>query len=311
MSTYTPIRSRPAIGLGLLFASGTAYVLFEDVLVRGASLTTDHVLSSIALVGVIYATHALFGVIADGRNLLAVGFAALILSGAFVIAVKSAGRNAETYFSKAGEITRANEARARADADLEAARKALREAKEAEAAECGSGRGEKCKGRKSTTEARAAEIAPLEAARASLGAMQDDRAAIRYAARVVALLPSVEAPVDVLAERLELLLPAALTLVLELGSAVCFAAGFHHPGRRRDTSMKSETIDTSAEHVHELPPQNDNDPTPGSRVRAREEVIDWVRAYRARHGRLPQIPEVQARFPGVARSTAHRRIRAA
>ncbi len=39
----------------------------------------------------------------------------------------------------------------------------------------------------------------------------------------------------------------------------------------------------------------------------KHEVVDWVRAYRARHGRSPQIPEVQARF-ALPKTTAWRRI---
>jgi hypothetical protein len=36
------------------------------------------------------------------------------------------------------------------------------------------------------------------------------------------------------------------------------------------------------------------------------EVIDWVRAFRQRHGRSPSIPEVQSQFATLSKSTAWR-----
>lgn len=40
-------------------------------------------------------------------------------------------------------------------------------------------------------------------------------------------------------------------------------------------------------------------------------VILWIREFEARHGRMPQIPELQSRFPTIPRTTAWRRIRSA
>jgi hypothetical protein len=42
---------------------------------------------------------------------------------------------------------------------------------------------------------------------------------------------------------------------------------------------------------------------------AGDNVVDWIREYRARHGRNPQIKEVQRQFV-LSKSTAHRRIQA-
>ena len=54
---------------------------------------------------------------------------------------------------------------------------------------------------------------------------------------------------------------------------------------------------------------NSRDPRqapPGSE----DHVISWVREYRRRHGRLPQIQQVQREF-GTSRTTSWRRIKAA
>lgn len=40
-------------------------------------------------------------------------------------------------------------------------------------------------------------------------------------------------------------------------------------------------------------------------------VVDWCRAFEAKHGRKPQIPELQAAFSNIAKTTAWRRIKAA
>ncbi len=40
-------------------------------------------------------------------------------------------------------------------------------------------------------------------------------------------------------------------------------------------------------------------------------VVDWVRAFRKRHGRDPKIAELQGSFPEVPKTTAWRRIKAA
>ena len=45
-------------------------------------------------------------------------------------------------------------------------------------------------------------------------------------------------------------------------------------------------------------------------VEESKQVVDWVKAFRARHGRDPQIPEVQAVFD-LPRTTAWRRIKSA
>jgi hypothetical protein len=52
-------------------------------------------------------------------------------------------------------------------------------------------------------------------------------------------------------------------------------------------------------------------PEPTPPVRGTETVVDWVREFRRFHGRNPQIPELQARFPAVPKTTAWRRCKVA
>jgi hypothetical protein len=41
----------------------------------------------------------------------------------------------------------------------------------------------------------------------------------------------------------------------------------------------------------------------------RERVVSWIQEYRRRHGRNPQIPEVQQAFPGLPKTTTWRRLK--
>jgi hypothetical protein len=42
-----------------------------------------------------------------------------------------------------------------------------------------------------------------------------------------------------------------------------------------------------------------------------DNVVSWVREFRRRHGRSPQIPELQRAFPGTPKTTAWRHCKAA
>lgn len=61
-----------------------------------------------------------------------------------------------------------------------------------------------------------------------------------------------------------------------------------------------------ANDVGTLPPIPEDEP-PG----VDDDVIDWVREFRRVKGRSPQIPELQAAFPGTPKTTAWRRCRVA
>lgn len=70
--------------------------------------------------------------------------------------------------------------------------------------------------------------------------------------------------------------------------------------------------------VEAIPPANDNRaavpvpscPVPPVPPGGGDSLVDWVREFRARHGRSPMIPELQARFPGTPKTTAWRRCKA-
>lgn len=67
---------------------------------------------------------------------------------------------------------------------------------------------------------------------------------------------------------------------------------------------------TSAKINHRIVPANDVEPLPPVNQLPEDDVIDWCRAFQAKHGRPPQIPEVQAVFD-LPKTTAWRRIKSA
>lgn len=100
------------------------------------------------------------------------------------------------------------------------------------------------------------------------------------------------------------LLAAALISIAANGLGALLVAFAAHPGRTAAATV-----------VAIAAPANDAamvlEPGPGTpAAQPRDDAIDFVRAYRARHGRNPQIAEVQAAL-NLSRTTAWRRIKAA
>lgn len=111
------------------------------------------------------------------------------------------------------------------------------------------------------------------------------------------------ATIGVAAWKIDLLAAALLSVAANgLGALlVAFAAHTSHKPQATVAVQVSAPANDDEETVL--------DPGPGTPSQA-DPVIDWCRAYRSKHGRLPQIPEVQAEFH-LSRTTAWRRIKAA
>jgi hypothetical protein len=286
MNTHTVIRSWPAIGLGAFFAGVTGYVLFEDV-IHGASITTGHVQTLAALVGAISAGHMAWPAIRNretivqGAMLAVLSFAAL-----FYVCVSSGARNAETAGNKMAAIVAANEARAREEAALARSQAMLDEAQRDLAKECASGAGKRCRGIKATVEVYTAAIAGHNAKLAELKPMQVNGYA--HAAKVLRSWG-----LAVTDEWLGLNMPFITVLISELG---CIA--FLHLGLAHKPAPKPVEPEWKDEDLAPLPPKEDN-------------VIPFVRAFRAANGRKPTLPELQSKFPEMARTTLYRRSIAA
>lgn len=154
--------------------------------------------------------------------------------------------------------------------------------------------------KKEVDEARAELAHERAKARAKIDA---DKAALA-ALPVPATQGILAATIGVDGWKVDLLAAALLSIAANgLGAAlVAFASHGSSPAQR-------------AVIAKEMPaPANDTvpvlDPGPGTPVAKVDPVIDWCRAYLAKHGRLPQIPEVQREWK-LSKTTAWRRIKAA
>jgi uncharacterized membrane protein len=295
MQTVTTVRSWPAMGLAAIFVGGTSFVLFADVL-DGAKITTSHVLTGLALIAATAAGHQLVAAWRSRRFGLMVGLAILATASLAYVATMSAARNSENVALKAERQTAANTARAAIEAERAAAKAKLDAARAAVAAECASGEGIRCRGRRATESIYVGAVADHDARLAALDPSATPNAGFRAIAEAITLTGFTSRPQAEVERALIALLPWAAVLISELGSIVFLSSALGHKSRVEPAGTQVEPTEIKAEP----------DPEPGNRA----EVIDWVREFRARNGRNPQIPELQARYR-VPKTTAWRRIKAA
>ena len=287
MTSNTTLRSWSAIGLGTLAASITAFVLLQDV-VYGAPITTAHLATAGALIFTIAAGHFLWPMARQGKVLPAFGLLVLFLTGTFYIVTSSAGRNAEVQTTKNAAIKQRNAERADLDAQIVEARKRHQQTQDAQARECGTGKGVRCEGWKTTVEAHASHVALLEARRRIMGGVERENAGYAHAAQVyAALLGGDPAKVETV---LTLTMPFALVLICEWAALVFFTMGLGHGG---PTGGHKAPVDD----VPEVPEIED----PNAKV------IDWTKRFAQKNGRPPKLNELEAQFPEVARTTLYRR----
>jgi hypothetical protein len=201
------------------------------------------------------------------------------------VATMSGARNAENVVLKAEKIAEANRRRSDVRADLEKGRADLQAEGDRMAQECRTGKGSRCAGVRETVARLESHVAVLEARLGLLGSPEIANAGYRQAAEAVVLTGLSSRNAADLERALVVLLPWLAVLIAELGTIVFLSSALGHSH--------------SVSDLVPLVPANDPDPNPGSR----RDVIDWCRAFQAKHGRRPRIPEVQAVFHTPKTST--------
>lgn len=299
MSASTTVRSWPAMAIGALFLGGTSFVLFGDV-IDGAKITNSHVLTALALLGSTAAGHMIVTAWRERSIGRILGLALLTAASLAYVATMSGTRNAEQLVVKAERIADANAKRAEVKAELAKALKKQEAEHDRLSKQCRTGKGTKCIGTKEAADMIDSHVALLTARLDLLGAPEVANAGYRQVAESAILMGWSSRPVAELERVLVVMLPWLAVLIAEVGTIVFLGAAFGHAPK---PSAQEIAAPAQAEAV-----AIDTDPTPpGTRAPERDEVIDWVRAYRARHGRDPQIKEVMAEWR-LPKSTAHRRI---
>ncbi len=223
MHTHNTVGRNLAIAAGVVLASGTLAILFEDVLMHGAEITLKHWLTLVTVSGTMMVGH-LADMARRQRHWMSVlGFTALFLAGTGLVVYSSVGRQAEKTLISGAEhddlVQKRNDLRAKLARESDA----LKAKQEAADTECKSGDGPKCKGAKAIVAFYADSVAGIEARIEKIATPKPVSAEAEQFANVAAALGYDKSKVQALAI---LLSPFLTTLFLEFGTIVSFGFAF-------------------------------------------------------------------------------------
>lgn len=248
---YTQVWPWSARFVWAFFFVITEVVVFEDVVMHGAAITTKHLFTQGLLLGTTYFAHMVWPQIKQGRVIPAALALLLACVGGYMVFVLSTGRNTEASEAKALAARTHNQERkllegnvAKADAERTAAATRVAEAAAHQAkvdgevtGACQGGVGPICLGARSAASAASARLAAAEKAKATadevyyrlygkldgMKAMQVEDAEIKAIAGLLATLPWVTASKADLEAWHKLGIPAGLTAFSELALLVSAA----------------------------------------------------------------------------------------
>jgi len=226
MKTHTTIRSWPAMLLAGVFVAGTSYVLFND-LIEGASLTTGHVLTALALAGAVASGHMMVSMARDGRYVLMFGHFLLACAATLYVATMSGTRNSEHGAVKVHKIEARNGDRAKLDGIIRIAEGELEALKAAEVAECRVV-GKQCEKKTNRRKDKEISLDDLRRKRAAMGADEVPNAGYKKVAEAIAIIGDMEASQAKIERLLVLSLPWLAVLIAELGTIVFLSSALGH-----------------------------------------------------------------------------------
>lgn len=283
-----------AITSGMAFSAGSLVILMGDVLTKPQMWEQYHVLTVITVAGTIAAGHLMAKAKSAKHWLGALGFGVLFMAGTLLVVYNSVGRQAATTDAVQLSTEARNKAIADKSADLDRARARLSDAERMVDVETRNGGcGRSCNDWKRRAVEVRAHVSMLEADVSKLGAPSPVAPKAAKMAAIMALFGADETKAKA---ALALIEPFLWTLFFEIGSIVSLGYAFRDvPGRFRPVPPESDAVLPDTEAEAEGP----------------DNVTDWVHHFKERHGRSPRLPEVQAAFPSVPKTTAWRRIKAA
>jgi hypothetical protein len=217
---------------------------------------------------------------------------------AYIVTVSGA-RNAETQAAKVATVESNNGERSRLEAQLSTNQERLDKARAEVAAECGTGKGKKCAGKRETVAVYELAVAGVEAKLATLQPAREPNAGWAHAGRIWSAMTGGDAKTAT--ERLELLMPFLLVLITEIGTLV-----FTHMALRTGQKPVTANDNRPVVEVEPLPPARMIEPDLKG-----GNIVDWAASFERLHGRKPRLDETTAAFPQVSRSTCYRRLKAA
>lgn len=228
-----------AIAAGVILASGTLAILFEDVLMHGAAFTLKHWLTLVTVAGTMLVGH-LADLARRHRHWASVaGFTLLFLAGTGLVVYSSVGRQAEKTLISSAEHDDLVAKRVDLRNQLASERETLKDRQDAADRECASGVGPKCKGAQATVAVYADSVAGLEARLAQIATPKPVDAEAEQFAATAAALGFNKDKVRALAI---LLAPFFKTLFLEFGTIASFGFAFSPKRHARKLSATQATM---------------------------------------------------------------------
>jgi len=144
MSTHNTAAGRGlAIAAGVLFASGTAAVLFSDV-IHGAPFTLKHYMTFVIVAGATMTAHLAHQAWRHKHFAACAGFSLIVAACTCLVVYNSLGRQSESLTLTSEEHDKIAGEKASLTANLSADTKAAKEKRLAADTECASGEGKKC-----------------------------------------------------------------------------------------------------------------------------------------------------------------------
>lgn len=290
---------RLAIATGGVASCGALYFLLKDDVMAGR-WSDAYVLMPIMVFIAVAAGHLFSAAIRSRKLLSAAGFAVAFTLSSLLTIYTSVGKQAGSSDAAALAAVASNELRQAKEADLARARIRYTDAQTMADRERSDRR---CGGKCQDWERRSREVAAyISAAEAELAKMAPPKPVSATATRAAQLVSTLTGVDQSHARELIVMFePVAYSIALEITSIFALGYGFG----RRPAPPTSAGFDSPARE----PPPRQRNRAPRKRNTEPDEVVDWVREFRARKGRDPQIPELQRQFPGTPKTTAWRRAK--
>jgi hypothetical protein len=207
--------------------AATGFVMLEDVFRHGAPVTTAHIATGMALIVTVAAGHWLWPQVRQLRLLCALALAVLFSAGTAYVVSTSAGRNSMAVTQKMLALAHANDVRKTAVARLSGAEAEALASREAARVECATGKAVRCAGRVTVRDADARRVADLQDALGRLPPPVAEVGSNRHVALTFSAFGIGDA--DEMEDRMGLIVPFLLALILEVGAVVFASIGL---GRR-------------------------------------------------------------------------------
>ena len=238
---------------GCIFVACAAAVLFKDVVLHGAPITLDHLLTAGVLSGTLLVGKLLM-VAWKGRHWLAIGgFTVLFAVGTVLIVYQSSGKQAEDTFQSQANADFAETERARTAPLLEKAQAMLDGTAKKLTDDCVEGKKGKthCDGLRTSL---AVYTAAVDGHNAKLDKLGPPRTVAPEAENFANLAEVFGANKDMVKAGAVLVVPFIRTMLFELGALWCFGFAFR-PLPRSVSKPATQEADTKADTKAEEPRQ--------------------------------------------------------